>query len=219
MSDSFFAKPTADALPTIFNLQQATRPTIPSQHLWRDGKQIVIVGNQFVFPAVCIKTGKTENLIPTPYTAKYLKNSLGWMILFGAVGAAVAQATVGSQVKLNLPVSAEWLKRKHWHFSAGIFTALGAFAFFVFCVAVVIFIDPSHGGLGEYVALPMLLSMVVGLGGLIYMAAAGSYTLLSCSHMEGNCTWLVGASDDFLQYLPEWSTMGPPGAPGVLRRA
>jgi hypothetical protein len=218
MSDSFFAKPTADALPATFHVQQATRPKIPSQHLWRDGKQIVIVGSQFIFPPVCIKTGKTENLIPTPHTAKYLKNSLGWMIMFGAVGAMLAQATVGSQVKLNLPVSAEWLKRKHWHFSVGIFTALAAFAFFVLCVAVVIFIDPSHGGLGEHVAIPMLLSMFVGFAGLIYMAAAGSYNLLSCSRMEGNCVWLDGASDDFLQYLPEWSTMGPAGAPGVLRR-
>jgi hypothetical protein len=61
--------------------------------------------------------------------------------------------------------------------------------------------------------------MLTGLGGLIYMAIAGSINLLTVHKMDGQITWLDGASPEFLATLPDWSTQGPISAPGVLRRS
>jgi hypothetical protein len=43
--------------------------------------------------------------------------------------------------------------------------------------------------------------------------------LFSVHRIDGQITWLSGAAPEFLAPLPEWSTTGPIGAPGVLRKA
>jgi hypothetical protein len=192
---------------------------LSSLNLWRDGKQIVVVGNQFVFPTCCVMTGSTQNLIPKPHTVKYTPHGMTWMVMFGAIGAAIAQATMGRQLELNLPISNDWLAKKQWHSRLGLFIALAAGATFVLSLVGVFYVEPKGGTWGELILIPLGLSMLIGLGALIYMAIAGSINLLGCSKMDGNCVWLTGASPAFLAHLPEWSTQGPLGAPGVLRRS
>jgi hypothetical protein len=198
-------------------------PPLPQQrmsslNLFRDGKQIVVVGSQFVFPTCCVMTGRTDNLVPKAHTVKFTPNGMTWAIMFGAIGAAIAQATMGRKLELNLPISNDWLAKKKWHSRLGLIIALSAGAVFLLSLVGVFFFEPKGGSPAELILIPMMLSMLTGLGALIYMAVAGSVNLLGCSKMDGNCVWLTGASKDFLAHLPDWSTQGPPGAPGVKRR-
>ncbi|WP_254510086.1 hypothetical protein [Anatilimnocola floriformis] len=189
-----------------------------SLNLFRDGKQIVVVGNQFVFPPCCVMTGSDQNLVPKAHTVKFVPHSIAWTLMFGVIGAAIAQATMGRQLQLNLPISNDWLAKKKKHSRRGLFIALGGGAVFLLSLVAMLSLDPRQQELSNLIGIPALLGMLTGLGGLIYMAAAGSVNLVGCSKMEGNCVWLTGAAADFLALLPEWSTQGPPGAPGVMRR-
>lgn len=90
-------------------------------------------------------------------------------------------------------------------------------AVFLLSLVGVFFFEPKGGSPAKLILIPMMLSMLTGIGALIYMAIAGSINLLGCSQMDGNCVWLTGASPEFLAHLPDWSTQGPLGALGVLR--
>jgi hypothetical protein len=223
MPNDSFSKPGVEAstnpyaspvLPT-----EVTRaPLLPQQNLWRDGKRVVLLGPNFSFPACCVKTGRIDDLEPRPLTLKYVKHGLTWTIMFGVIGALIAQSLFGETLTLTLPVNRDWLAKKKKHSWIGLTIALGGGALFGLALVGVMASDPSGDG-GEIFAIAMLVGMLVGLGGLIYMAAAGSVNLLTCHKMDGMLTWLDGASPEFLARLPDWSTMGPIGAPGVLRRS
>jgi hypothetical protein len=217
MADNFSFDPHAASLANPYAspvIPQATTRAapMPQQNLWRDGKRIVLVGPNFTFPACCIKTGRIDDLVPQKQTLKFVKHGLAWTLMFGVIGAAIAQSLFGETLQLTLPVNGAWLAKKKKHFWIGLYIALGGGAVFVFSLLAV-------GVLGEAAAMVMLFGMLVGLGGLIYMAAAGSINLLTCHKMDGMIAWLDGASPEFLARLPDWSTTGPIGAKGVLRRS
>ncbi|WP_425615178.1 hypothetical protein NA78x_005078 [Anatilimnocola sp. NA78] len=225
MADNFFAKPTADALsnpyasPTIYEAQVAPQPGLSAGNTYRDGKRLVVVFPGFSFPARCIKTGRTDELVPKPLTVKHLNNAVIWMLVGGLVGIAIGHALYGRKLEMTLPVSDYYLQSKKKHFRISLMIVLAGAAMFVLSLVAVMLIDPSQQELSNLAAMPMLLGMFTGIGGLIYMAIAGSVNLLTCNRMVGNVAWLDGASVDFLTGLPDWSTSGPVGAPGVVRRS
>jgi hypothetical protein len=185
-------------------------------NLWRDRNRIVVLGQWPSFPTVCVFTGRTDNLISIPHTVKFLGYRWVWILFFGWIGAAIAQAKMGSFLHLSLPVNSDWLARKRRHFLTGVWIAF--VSGLLFLVSSIVYIANWRED-SDYLMLLMLLTILSGFGGLIYMAVVVSYGQLACNRMEGNCMWLTGASPDFLKHLPEWNTTGPRGAPGVRYRA
>jgi len=225
MADNFFAKPTADshvnpyASPSVYEVQVPPRPGLSSGNAYRDGKRLVVVFPGFTLPACCIKTGRTDDLIPKTHTVKYLKNAVVWLLVGGLIGVALGHALCGRKLEMTLPVSDYYLKKKKKHGYIGIMIALAGGAMFLLSLIFVLSLKPSQQELGNLVGIPMLIGMFMGIAGLIYMAFAGSVNLLTCNRMDGNVAWLDGASTDFLMGLRDWSTSGPVGAPGVMRRS
>jgi hypothetical protein len=199
--------------PSVYHQSQSECRVI---NLWRDRHWIVVLGDWPTFPAVCVLTGKTDNLVQIPHTVKFLRHGWVWILFFGLIGAAIGQAMMGRSLNLNLPVSGDLLDRKRRHFLIGVWIAF--FSGLLFVIGCAVFIANWRED-SDYLIFPMLLALFIGFGGLIYMAFAGSYRRLLCNRMEGNCMWLTGASPEFLKHLPDWTTTGPRGAPGVRYRS
>ena len=209
-------------MPDIIRAQLAEpKPTskrLSSKNLWRDGHQLVVLGDEFVFPECCVMTGSQQNIGPVFHTVNHLPNSLYWQIMFGTLGALFAQARFGTRLDLCLPVSNDWLGKRKRNARRGVRIAVGSGAVLLLSVIGIFYFDPREEVIGQLLMIPLLLAQFTGIGALIYLAFAGTIDLLKCYRMDRGCTWLHGASPAFLAHLPDWSTAGPPGYPGVLRR-
>lgn len=204
----------------LFAPESKPQPAIGGHNVFRDGKLLVVVGPNFAFPPRCIKTGLTTDLQPRQQSIKYVPGQLGWAVLGGAIGILIAQALFGQTLNLTVPVSLVHLNKIYRRWLLGLWIALGGFALFGLAVFVVVFVDPFVGGKwADYLAIPTLGGLLIGIGGILYMCIAGSVNLLTSSKMDGTCAWLKGAAPEFLATLPDWSTAGPLGASGVLRRS
>lgn len=227
MADNFSFNAGSDSLANPYASPaaiQTTRTSAPiphrgQQNIWRDGKRVVVMGPHFSFPAVCIKTGRLDDLQPQEQTLKHVSHGVAWMLMFGAIGLLIARSLFGQQIQLTLPVSSAWLANKKKHGRIGLFIALTGGALFVLGIGGMMMCSPQQQDLANLLGIPAMLGMLVGLIGLIYMAIAGSVNLLTVNKMDGNLTWLDGASPEFLSQLPEWGLTGPIGAPGVMRRS
>lgn len=226
MANEFFPQPRPDNLTNPYappTVNQTSWPSAPvetrgQQNIWRDGKRVVVMRPNFAFPAVCVKTGRIDDLAPQQQTLKFVQGGVIWAVMFGAIGALIAQALFGQTLKLTFPLCSSWLANKKMHGRIGLFIALSGGALFILGLVGIVVCNPQEDFANILVIL-VLVAMFVGLGGLIYMAIAGSNNILSIQKIDGNVTWLDGAGAEFLSQLPEWSLTGPIGAPGVLRRS
>jgi hypothetical protein len=151
-------------------------PKEPHQtEIWRDGRSLVVTRHS-LFPARCIRCNMPTS-IWCAWTLSWYEPS--FLIL-----------SVSRSARLRIPLCPEHRRQRWWRITLGWCFYLGAFAFF------------GTIGAGLHPAAAVLsYPILIGVGLIILRRGL---SLATIDHARNGVVWLSGASQDFLDELPEW---------------
>lgn len=172
--------------------------------IWNDGKHLVVCMGEAQFPPVCLKRCERFDGPPRPVKLTYAPKAQMLTMLFGLIGAAIAQC-LAERKTLHLPISDQWYRQRWKSYLVGVSGFVLGLVVFVLSILVFSAVE-AHipNGIVRGVLLVLAFStLLIPILSLLYPLRHANRSL-SAHKMEGQFVWLQYVSNEYREKFPAW---------------